>query len=90
MLTGQPLPPARPDVAIGRGVAYLAPDRKTGGSIMTMSARENLTLPNLKPFWKGLLLRRRSEAVEDQGVVRAALGQAGERGQRAAEHLQRR
>jgi ribose transport system ATP-binding protein len=62
MLTGQPLPPGRPDVAIGRGIAYLAPDRKTGGSIMTMSARENLTLPNLKPFWKGLLLRRRSEA----------------------------
>ncbi|MGZ4246876.1 MAG: sugar ABC transporter ATP-binding protein [Solirubrobacteraceae bacterium] len=59
--SGQSLPPARPDVAIGRGIAYLAPDRKTGGSIMTMSARENLTLPNLKPFWKGLLLRRRSE-----------------------------
>ena len=31
------------------------------GCVMTMSARENLTLPNLKPFWKGGLLRRRSE-----------------------------
>jgi ribose transport system ATP-binding protein len=60
-LTGQPLPARRPDVAIGRGVAYLAPDRKTGGSVMTMSARENLTLPNLKPFWKGGLLRRKAE-----------------------------
>jgi ribose transport system ATP-binding protein len=28
---------------------------------MTMSARENLTLPDLKPFWKGLRLRRGSE-----------------------------
>jgi ribose transport system ATP-binding protein len=28
---------------------------------MTMSARENLTLPDLKPFWKGGLLRRRAE-----------------------------
>jgi ribose transport system ATP-binding protein len=28
---------------------------------MTMSARENLTLPNLKPFWKGGLLRRKAE-----------------------------
>jgi ribose transport system ATP-binding protein len=28
---------------------------------MTMSARENMTLPNLKPFWKGLTLRRRTE-----------------------------
>ena len=45
------------------GIAYLAPDRKTGGAVMTMSARENLTLPNLKPFWKGLVLRRRSEAA---------------------------
>jgi ribose transport system ATP-binding protein len=60
-IKGQSLPPDRPDLAIGRGVAYLAPDRKTGGSVMTMSARENLTLPDLKPFWKGGLLRRRAE-----------------------------
>ena len=62
-LTGQPLPAGRPDVAIGRGIAYLAPDRKLGGSVMTMSARENLTLPNLKPFWKGGLLRRKAETA---------------------------
>jgi ribose transport system ATP-binding protein len=30
---------------------------------MTMSARENLTLPDLKPFWKGGILRRRPEAA---------------------------
>ena len=52
-LAGEPLPAGRPDLAIGRGVAYLAPDRKVGGGVMTMSARENLTLPDLKPFWKG-------------------------------------
>jgi ribose transport system ATP-binding protein len=62
-VTGQAIPPSRPDVAIGRGVAYLAPDRKVGGGVMTMSARENLTLPDLKPFWKGLRLRRRSETT---------------------------
>ncbi|HET6871083.1 MAG TPA: sugar ABC transporter ATP-binding protein [Solirubrobacteraceae bacterium] len=62
-LTGEPLPAGRPDIAIGRGVAYLAPDRKLGGSVMTMSARENLTLPNLKPFWKGGLLRRKAETT---------------------------
>ena len=28
---------------------------------MTMSARENLTLPNLKPFWKGGIVRRKAE-----------------------------
>lgn len=60
-IAGEPLPAGRPDEAIGRGVAYLAPDRKIGGAVMTMSARENLTLPDLKPFWHGLRLRRRSE-----------------------------
>jgi ribose transport system ATP-binding protein len=60
-LKGESLPAGRPDFAINRGVAYLAPDRKIGGGVMTMSARENLTLPDLKPFWKGFRLRRRSE-----------------------------
>ena len=60
-VTGQPLPSGRPDLAISRGIAYLAPDRKVGGGVMTMSARENLTLPDLKPFWKGLRLSRRIE-----------------------------
>jgi ribose transport system ATP-binding protein len=60
-IAGKPLPPARPDAAIAQGVAYLAPDRKVGGAVMTMSARENLTLPNLKPFWSGGRLRRRAE-----------------------------
>jgi ribose transport system ATP-binding protein len=59
---GTALPSDRPDLAIGSGVAYLAPDRKIGGGVMTMSAKENLTLPDLKPFWKGGLLRRRPEA----------------------------
>jgi ribose transport system ATP-binding protein len=58
---GRPLPASRPDVAIGQGVAYVAPDRKVGGGVMTMSARENLTLPDLKPFWKGGVLRRSAE-----------------------------
>ena len=60
-VAGQALPASRPDVAIGQGVAYVAPDRKIGGGVMTMSARENLTLPDLKPFWKGGVLRRRTE-----------------------------
>jgi ribose transport system ATP-binding protein len=60
-VAGQSLPAARPDAAIARGVAYVAPDRKIGGGVMTMSARENMTLPDLKAFWKGGLIRRRSE-----------------------------
>jgi ribose transport system ATP-binding protein len=62
-VAGRPLPANRPDLAIGQGVAYVAPDRKIGGGVMTMSARENMTLPNLKPFWRGGILRRRSESA---------------------------
>ena len=58
---GEPLKASRPDAAIAKGVAYVAPDRKIGGGVMTMSARENLTLPDLKPFWKAGIIRRRSE-----------------------------
>jgi len=60
-LAGDPLPASRPDVAIGRGVAYVSPDRKINGSVMTMSARENLTLPNMKPFFKRGIVRRKAE-----------------------------
>jgi ribose transport system ATP-binding protein len=66
-IAGKPLPANRPDLAIGQGVAYVAPDRKIGGGVMTMSARENMTLPNLKPFWKGGILRRRSETSATNG-----------------------
>jgi ribose transport system ATP-binding protein len=60
---GEPLAPDRPDLAIGRGVAYLAPDRKVGGGVMTMTARENLTLPQLRPFWKRLRLQGKLESA---------------------------
>ena len=65
-LRGEDLADSRPDLAIGRGVAYLAPDRKTSGGVMNMTARENLTLPNLQPFWKGALLRRKLELTRTQ------------------------
>lgn len=61
LLGGQPLPPGRPDLSIARGVAYLAADRKQGGGVMGMTARENISLPNLKPFWSGFHLRKRHE-----------------------------
>jgi ribose transport system ATP-binding protein len=78
-VAGKPLPAVRPDLAIGQGVAYLAPDRKIGGGVMTMTARENLTLPQLKPFWTGLILRRKLEQTRtkewfDRLSVRPATG----------------
>jgi ribose transport system ATP-binding protein len=61
LLHGEPLPPGRPDRSIARGVAYLAADRKQGGGVMGLSARENISLPNLRPFWSGFRLSKKSE-----------------------------
>ena len=61
LLDGEPLPPGRPDRSIARGVAYLAADRKQGGGVMGMTARENISLPNLKPFWSGFHLSKKRE-----------------------------
>ena len=60
-IDGELLPPGRPDRSIGAGIAYLAPDRKTAGGVMTLSARENMTLPRPGTFWRGLRLRQRAE-----------------------------
>jgi ribose transport system ATP-binding protein len=61
---GQELSPSRPDLAMGLGVAYLPPDRKILGGIMDQSARENLSLSDLSPFWRGLVLNKRAERAE--------------------------
>lgn len=61
LLDGEPLPPGRPDRSIARGVAYLAADRKQGGGVMGLTARENISLPRLKPFWNGFRLHKNRE-----------------------------
>ena len=63
-INGKPLRPLRPDLAMGLGMAYVPPDRKILGGIMQFSARENMSLSDLSPFWHGLLLRRRAERRE--------------------------
>jgi ribose transport system ATP-binding protein len=60
-VAGHQVVAGRPDLSIARGVAYLAADRKVSGGVMTMTARENLTLPRLRPFWNGLVLRQANE-----------------------------
>lgn len=57
----------RPDLAISQGMAYLPPDRKTLSGILELSARENLCLSDLSPFWRGLWMRKRAERRETQG-----------------------
>jgi len=63
-VAGKTLKPNRTDLAIEAGLAYLPPDRRTSGGVMDMTATENVTLVNLKPFWRRLLLRKKLEKAE--------------------------
>jgi ribose transport system ATP-binding protein len=47
---GESVPAGRPDDAIRRGIALVPADRRRDGAALSMSARENLTLPNLRPL----------------------------------------
>ena len=69
-MAGAPLPPARPDLSIRASVAYLPPDRKLLGGILDAPALENLTLPNLRPFRRRMVLQRKPEAEEGRAWFR--------------------
>jgi ribose transport system ATP-binding protein len=74
-ISGADVPQGRPDKAMELGLAYLPPDRKTVGGLMELTARENLTLTNLGPFWRGWRMSRKRELIEarhwmDQLAVR--------------------
>jgi ribose transport system ATP-binding protein len=54
----------RPDLSIGAGIAYLPADRKSSGSIVNSSARENLMLADLTKHWKFPSISRNRERTE--------------------------
>jgi ribose transport system ATP-binding protein len=62
----QPVPRGRPDLAVRAGMAYLPPDRKTSGGVFDLTARENISLARLAPFWRWPLLRRGAEREESR------------------------
>ena len=51
-IAGHELPARRPDLAIGLGVGYVPADRKAQGGLLGLRARENVTLPALRSFWR--------------------------------------
>ncbi|WP_261574222.1 sugar ABC transporter ATP-binding protein [Frankia gtarii] len=57
-------PVAGPRDSIAAGLVYLPADRKLHGGVMSLTARENLTLPRLGDFWRAPLLRRRAESSQ--------------------------
>lgn len=64
VVDGREMPRGRPDLAIGMGVGYMPADRKTSGSFPMLNAQDNLTLLNLRRFWRGWFLSPRSERKE--------------------------
>jgi ribose transport system ATP-binding protein len=80
-VAGKALPPGRPDLSIGLGVALVPANRHGDGLVMPMSVRENLTLVDVKPFWRRLRLSRRAEGKAarewiDRLAVRARSAEA--------------
>jgi ribose transport system ATP-binding protein len=63
---GVVVPPHRPDRSIAAGMAYVPADRKTSGGFMTLSAQQNISIVDLKPFWRRWLLRRSVEQRESR------------------------
>lgn len=61
---GEPVQVMRPDISMAMGIAYLPPDRKVHGAIMDASARENLSLSDLRPFRRCARLVRKLETEE--------------------------
>jgi ribose transport system ATP-binding protein len=59
-VNGEELKSGSPLEAIRRGVAYVPAERKSAGAVMDMSARENLTLPDM-PVKHHLRLDRRAD-----------------------------
>ena len=65
-VNGKQLPPSRPDLAIGRGLALVPADRHGAGLVLSETVRENLTLVDLKPFWRGWRL----SAARERSITR--------------------
>ncbi|HEY1831410.1 MAG TPA: sugar ABC transporter ATP-binding protein [Acidimicrobiales bacterium] len=63
-IDGRPVPPSRPDLAIGLGIGFMPPDRKVSGSFPTLNAQDNVTVLNMKKFWHRWFLSPKEEKEE--------------------------
>jgi len=61
LLDGQHVAIKSPRDAINAGIAFATEDRKTQGLVLSMSVKENMTLPNLKTITRFSFIRHRAE-----------------------------
>jgi ribose transport system ATP-binding protein len=55
-----------PFEAISAGMGYVPAERKIHGGVMTLTARENITLTDLRPVWRPPVISRRREERESR------------------------
>ena len=74
LVDGRPVTMRSPGDAIRAGIGYIPPDRRAQGGLLSMSATENLTLPNtrafLRPFTR--LLNLQAEEAATMGWMNRA------------------
>ena len=61
---GTRIPPARPDLAMRYGLAFLPADRTANSAIPGLPARENIAVTHLRPLRRLWTVRRRAERRE--------------------------
>ncbi|RNL62897.1 sugar ABC transporter ATP-binding protein [Nocardioides marmoriginsengisoli] len=61
LVKGRPVKAGSPGDSLARGVAYLPPDRKARGAVVSLSARENLALGDPMRHWRFPRIRRSKE-----------------------------
>jgi ribose transport system ATP-binding protein len=62
-LDGRPVAAGAPRVAIDHGIFLVPEDRKLSGLLLDLSIAENISLPNLRAYASGGLLRRAAETA---------------------------
>ena len=62
LVNGSPVPAFDPAASMAAGIGYLSPDRKLSGGFMNFTATENLTITNIRTFWRAGFLRQKDEA----------------------------
>jgi ribose transport system ATP-binding protein len=69
LLDGEPVSFSSPGAAIKAGIASVPQNRRTEGCIPAMSLRQNITLSDLGPFWRGGWLRQADERIATRSAV---------------------
>lgn len=75
---GQPIRVTRPSDAISAGIALVTEDRKEEGLVLTLSVRENLSLPNLEKVSSlGVMQPSRERSLSEDAISRLFIKTAG-------------